>query len=126
MWDINLNTTRRMFGKEMVEQMKRALYDRLLMFQSETSQAVYFLFVFGLILELVVWFYFYRIISIYSTVCGAIKILLKQNRISYNHIGILLPCGKNFAYISLNVSSCTIPPGHCWKRREEGYVLKAG
>ena len=30
----------------------------------------------------------------------------------------LLPCGKNFAYISLKVSSCTIPPGHSWKKEQ--------
>ena len=34
----------------------------------------------------------------------------------------LLPCGKNFAYISLNVSSCTIPPGHSWKEDKQNQI----
>ena len=31
----------------------------------------------------------------------------------------LLPWGKNFPYISLKVSSCTIPSGHSWKKKKK-------
>ena len=69
----------------------------------------------------------YRPTKQFPTQYGNLKFysLYTINSIQVNRdIDILLPCGKNFAYISLKVSSCTIPPGHSWKWEEIWYMLK--